>query len=350
MPDDLTKHAIPPAFTRRAHRAGDDRLLLELLLLGFGTWPKVEVQCDPIDHLRWKLSNTAEAPGIHRITEVDGKPAASVFCWIQNVKIRDRLYRNIQGVDHVAHPEFQGRGLVAARTEWRRNNPDDQPCDFQFGPLSGHPAMVHMRQRAQQAGTSLGIGNRVRVLTLPLLDDAGARVEQALLSPEPCDFTIRVAESFDDRIDDFWLTGAEPYDFIVERTKDYMNWRYADPRAGLFSIHLAERDGELLGYSTLRLSHERGYIADLLTLPDCLDVAEVLLEDAVVTLAALAVTRIDWWIPLRHPYQQLARARGFVDKRIVDIGLFPHNPALDLTFLADPSVPVHFAAGDTDLV
>ena len=341
----------PLTFSRRAHRTGDDVLLLDLLVAGFGKWPKVEIQCDPIDHLRWKLSNTPEAPGLHRITEVDGKPAASVFCWIQNVKLRDTLYRNIQGVDHVAHPDFQRRGLVAARTEWRRNNPDDQPCDFQFGPLSGHPALVHMHQRAEQAGTSLGIGNRIRVLTLPLRDDAGARIEQAAPpAPSASACTIRAVDRFDDRIDDFWQRAAAPYDFIVERTKDYMNWRYADPRAGLFSIHLAEHDGELLGYSTLRVSHERGYIADLLTLPGRLDVAAALVEDAVLTLAALAVSRIDWWVNVRHPYQQLVRARGFVDKRVVDLSCFPHNPALDLSFLTDPAVPVHISAGDTDLV
>jgi hypothetical protein len=189
----------------------------------------------------------------------------------------------------------------------------------------------------------------VRVLTLPL-EDPAARVERAAPAAAGSACTIRAAEAFDNRIDDFWPRAAAPYEFIVERSKDQLNWRYADPRAGLFSIHLAEHEGELLGYSALRISHGRGYIADLLTLPDRLDVATALLEDAAFTLAALSVSRIDWWVPVRHPYQQLARDRGFVDKRIVDISLFPHNPALDLTYLADPSVPVHIAAGDTDLV
>jgi hypothetical protein len=340
-----------PSFTRRAHRPGDEQMLLDMLDLAFGRpWPRVEIGCDPVDHLRWKLSNTPESPGIHRITEVDGKPAASVFCWIQNVKLRDGIYRNIQGVDSVAHPAFQTLGLFRARAEWRKEHPDDQPSDFQFGPVSGHPALAHIHQKAEQEGRSLVIGNRVRVLTLPLGEDAGERIERAApkVSNTGCD--IQRVEAFDERTDDFWLRAAEPYEFIVERTRDQLNWRYADPRAGLFSIHVAEHEGELLGYSALRLSHGRGFIADLLTLPDQIDVASALLEDAVYTLAALSVSRIDWWVPVHHPYQQLARERGFVDKRIVEISLFPHNPALDLTYLADPAVPVHIAAGDTDLV
>jgi hypothetical protein len=322
-----------------------------MLEAAFGRpWPRVEIQCDPIEHLRWKLSNTPEAPGIHRITEVDGKPAASVFCWIQNVKLRDGLYRNIQGVDSIADPKFQRLGLFHARAEWRKQHPDDQPSDFQFGPVSGHPALAHLHQKAEQEGRSLVIGNRVRVLTLPL-DHAADRIERAA-SPAPSSATcdIRPVEAFDDRTDAFWLRAADPYEFIVERTKDQLNWRYADPRAGLFSIHLAERQGEMLGYSALRLSHGRGYIADLLTLPDHLDVAAALLEDAIYTLVGLSVSRIDWWVPIRHPHQRLARERGFVDKRIVDISLYPNKPSVDLTYLTSPSVPVHIAAGDTDLV
>ena len=169
----------PLTFSRRPHREGDDVLLLDLLIAAFGQWPKVEIQCDPIDHLRWKLSNTPEAPGLHRITEVDGQPASSVFCWVQSVKLRDRLYRNIQGTDRVVRPEVQRRGLAGAINEWRRQHREDQPCDFQFGPRSGHPALLHMQERL---GESITIGNRVRVLTLPLLDDASAPHFLAALS------------------------------------------------------------------------------------------------------------------------------------------------------------------------
>lgn len=333
----------PLRFSRRPHRVGDDVLLLDLLRAAFGRWPKVELQVDPIDHLRWKLANTPESPGLHRITEVDGRPASSVFCWLQQVKLRDTVYRSIQGTDRVVHPDFQRRGLADEIGRWRREHADDQPCDFQFGPRSGHPAMIRLSERAQRRPTSFAIANRIRVLTLSLRAGAGARA-----ASDAC--TIRSADRFDQHMDNFWPRAAEPYDFIVKRTADYLNWRYADPRAGLFTIRLAERDGELLGYSVLRLSHGRGYIADLLALPDRLDVAASLFDDAVAHFAGRAIPRIDCWLPVRHPYQPLARERAFVDKRVVDIDVYVHNPALDLSFLSDPTVPVHLSAGDTDLV
>jgi hypothetical protein len=210
--------------------------------------------------------------------------------------------------------------------------------------------MIVLGERAQQTGTALSLGNRVRVLTLALLDESGVPVEPPTTNLSVGDVTIRATDSFDDRIDDFWMAAAEPFAFMLERTRDQLNWRYADPRAGLFAIHLAEHGDRLLGYSVLRISHERGYIADLLALPRRLDVVKALVDDAVFTLGAIGASRIDWWLANNHPYQEVARGSGFVDKRIVDIDLFPRKNSPDLTFLADPSVVVHIAAGDTDLV
>jgi hypothetical protein len=339
----------PIAFSRRPHREGDDVLLLDLLRAGFGTWPKVEIQCEPIDHLRWKCSNKPESPGLHRITEVDGQAVSSVFCWVQQVKVGDRWLRNIQGTDRVVHPGFQRRGMGEAITRWRSEHPDDQPCDFQFGPRSGHPAMIRLSERAKQRARSFELGNRIRVLTLPLVDDAGEPVDPPLAA-SAIGGEIRAVERFDSRMDTFSERASHPYQFFVERGSTHLNWRYADPRAGRFAIRYAEQDGALVGFSVLRISFDRGYIADLLALPDRLDVAAALLDEAIAHLAATHVRRIDWWVNVRHPYQQLARERGFFDKRVVDISCFPHNPALDLSFLTDPSVPAHIAAGDTDLV
>jgi hypothetical protein len=352
MPD---APATPPGrtgltFSRRPHRAGDDAALLELLRAAFGRWPKVEIQVDAIDHLRWKLSSTPDSPGLHRITEVDGEIASSVFCWVQRVKVRDRLLRNIQGTDRAVHPDLQRRGLAEEITRWRREHPDDQACDFQFGPRSGHPAMLRMFDQARQTRRTVTIANRIRVLTLACRDGNGAPIERPTRPPSTIDWSIRTIDRFDDRIDTFWQRAAAPFDFIVERTADYLNWRYADPRAGIFAIRVAEQGNELLGYSVLRLSHDRGYIADLLALPDRLDVAASLFDDAIAHFDGVPVARIDCWLPVRHPYQPLARERGFVDKRVVDIDCYIHNPALDLSFLADPSVAIHLSAGDTDLV
>jgi hypothetical protein len=331
----------PLHFTRRPHRDGDDTALLDLLIAAFGRWPKVEIQCEPIDHLRWKTAAPASAD-LHRITEVDGQIASSVFCWIQQVKLRDGAARNIQGTDRVVHPAFQERGLAEAITRWRRRHMDEQPCEFQFSVRSGHPALQRIAKRFDDAIT---LGNPIQVLEFPQ-EKVAASIRASLSMPG----IIRSVACFDDRCDAFFARAAEPFDFIIERSQEYMNWRYADPRAGLFSIRFAEEGSELRGYAVVRRSHGRGYIADLLALPGRLDIAAALLDDALSLLAAADVSTIDCWLPFHHPYRPLLLERGFLLKRELGFDIYLHNPALDIRYLADQDTPVHVSAGDTDLV
>jgi hypothetical protein len=41
--------------TYRWLREGEEPALLELLQATFARWPGVDVRCEPIEHLRWKL-------------------------------------------------------------------------------------------------------------------------------------------------------------------------------------------------------------------------------------------------------------------------------------------------------
>jgi hypothetical protein len=44
-----------------------------------------------------------------------------------------------------------------------------------------------------------------------------------------CSFII---ERFEEWADEFWTQLGARYKFIVQRDKDYLNWRYCDPRGG----------------------------------------------------------------------------------------------------------------------
>jgi hypothetical protein len=56
-------------------------------------------------------------------------------------------------------------------------------------------------------------------------------------------------------VDDLWRQVSNRHDFIVERRRDYLNWRYLDPSAGQYVIKQAESDeGRLLGFCVLRIN------------------------------------------------------------------------------------------------
>jgi GNAT superfamily N-acetyltransferase len=329
----------PVTFTRRPHREGDDEALLELLRAAFGEWPHVEIQVDPLDHLRWKLDGPGGAKGLHRITEVDGRLASSTFCVVQWVKARDRMLLSLQGTDSCVHPDFQQRGLLERIVRWRREHPDDQASDVQFGVRSPHPAFHKVRERLSGPQT---IANELQALSADLREANPPAQSSAL---------VRRAERFDQRIDQFWKVAAAPYDLIIRKTSEYLNWRYADPRAGMFSLRLVEQDGDVLGYAVLRTMRGKGYIADMLTLPDKPDVARALIDDALAYFAESGVSRVDCWLPEVHPYRAILDDAGFAFRGTpTAVEIHIRNPDVNLSFLSDPQATVHICAGDTDLI
>jgi hypothetical protein len=52
---------------------------------------------------------------------------------------------------------------------------------------------------------------------------------------------------FDDRTDALWHEAKHQFDFAVERTQDYLNWRYADHRSDRFVVRVAVDGDRVLG-------------------------------------------------------------------------------------------------------
>jgi hypothetical protein len=125
--------------------------------------------------------------------------------------------------------------------------------------------------------------------------------------------------------------------------------RYCDPRAGRWTVHTAEENERLLGYISYRVSKGVGFVGGLLALPDRLDVAEGLLQEAMGSLHRQNVATIQCWCPPRHPYQAVLRRLG-IDKRRRTKHLVINAAREEFTFLDDPAASVYFVAGDTDLV
>jgi hypothetical protein len=132
---------------------------------------------------------------------------------------------------------------------------------------------------------------------------------------------------------------------------DYLNWRYADPRAGRFRIRLAEERGRLLGYSVLTSMRGHGYIADLLTLPGREDVAESLLRDAFAAFRDADLQSGRCWAPHAHPYLGALQRTGFTRHRQPrHVTYRVHRNPEQAQVLSEPDARVHLMIGDSDNV
>jgi hypothetical protein len=186
--------------------------------------------------------------------------------------------------------------------------------------------------------------NEIEVLSLRHLSPRRAPSRDA---PAP-----REVERFDDRLGRLWHEASGQFNYIPVRSSAYLNWRYADPRAGRFSLLVVEEADGLAGYTVARMSHGRGYLCDILARPDRLDVADALIGAAIDRLRAARVDAVECWLPRHHPYKELLRQHGFLHrKRVVEVtyGAF-RAPEDAQQFLREPRAAIHFTSGDSDLV
>jgi len=169
--------------------------------------------------------------------------------------------------------------------------------------------------------------------------------------PTLSDWRLERTSRFDTRFDVFADEASTAFDFIGSRRADYLNWRYADRRAGNFVITLAETPDRILGYSVLSACRGRALVADLLTLPGRADVADSLIADSIRSARAVGAAAIECRLPKHHPYRPLLRRAGFF--RTTKAASFFEAvgvPEDAIAFLDDPGASVHLTLGDSDTV
>lgn len=249
-----------------------------------------------------------------------------------------------QGVDFCVHPNYQQMGI---RTKMRALAKENPRRNFQmlFGLGRGHPANRRLERREGRPGRRF-FANQVEALEW--------RQGGGQLARPNGDWSLRQVGRFDDRIDEFWREACKPFLLIVERKKEYVNWRYADPRAGNFRITIAELGDAVVGYVVTSASRDRGYIADLLALPGRTDIAHSLLRRAVDELRSDGNSVIECWSPRDHPYRSALEANGFVHKRrsiaVSSRASREYAQMYEMAFGDDRKASIHVTLGDFDLV
>jgi GNAT superfamily N-acetyltransferase len=324
-------------FSIRFYDGGANDSLRALLRAAFGRWPPATIAVEPSDHLAWKLSSPG-AEGTHVVVEAQGEIIGCRFTLARRMMLCGVERSARFGADNAVHPDWQGRGVMTRMREfgWQQLA---QHFDLNSGVTDNDVVLKQDLREKRRL-----FANRIEVLERDALDVPAASAVAGV--------TVREAAAFDDRIDDFSHEASQPFDIIVVRSREYMNWRYADHRAGRFTIVFAEHDAQLLGYAVLSAFGERGNIADLLVRPERPDILEALLQHCVTRLAASGALRVQVWNPAHHPYRGSLLRNGFTAKRTMQVTLGAYRPDLEdaLDVLDDPRAAVHFMGGDTDIV
>jgi GNAT superfamily N-acetyltransferase len=239
---------------------------------------------------------------------------------------------------------------------------------------TSHPKVVHATRGSEPGYIELG--GRIRAWVLPL---ASARAliahgeatvpvwRRVLLSRSAVTVSrlrrtlapsrrpdgeppLRVVDRFDAQFVPLVEAASSAFDFVQERTPEFLNWRYRDRRGGRFSVLAAEEAGEVVGFAAFKVAEGVGFLADLLTDPAKRGIGDALLDAAVGEVRAAGVDAVVCRVPARHPLGPLLARRGFVDARIpTGYAISSGRRSLAaMRFLGEAGARIHLMLGDVD--
>jgi len=367
--------ALSNEFQLRIYSPGDEEEIVQLLKIGFDGWPHFDLECTPIDHWRWKYLDNPSHTNFIVLAMIEGRIVGANQILPMRIKIVDTVFPCVLSADTVVHPDYRGMGIYTKMANKNISRMNDSGIQLDYFPTS-NPILIKsysMRYRTPP----FAISNLVRIKDinkqlkampikkawlvklgfhgLMLFND----LKNAFWRKKSPDtgFNIHEINGFNESMESFWEEASRHYKFIIERRREYLNWRYCDPRAGGFKVKEAkDEDGSTLGYCVLKINkylkhYPIGYMVDLLTLPERVDVAEALVADAIRYFDEQNINIVNCLVVENHPYEKILKRYGFINSRYkIQIFMRPSSEIantlkkLERTY----SEKIYFSYGDID--
>jgi len=373
MADGITASDSEPAFRRSD--ASDAEGILSVIESAFESWPSFDIDVEPIDHLRWKMTPPAPlSHDMHAVIELEGKIVAVQLRWQSSVRIRDQTYLADFGADLAVHPSAQGRGLGRILRDREDERLFGQPiAGFDTTPTTEQVA--HMQSaggaiRRPLAGWARALDVRAfvavhlanggrRHLVRTTLRGAADLVRSRFGSPSEQRRdersprrSVEPIAAFDERVTTLWESVSHEYQFARTRDAAWLNWRYLDPRAGRVSVYALTEADRLLGYAAFRPDRRQATVLDLVTAADARGAGAELLERGVSEMRRAGCSVVHCWLPTGHREEPALRAAGFLPTgaaRALEIYRDRNVGIPDLLEVAaDPASAIHVMSGDFD--
>jgi hypothetical protein len=358
----------------RQYVEGDEDQIIELLSLVFNPWPRFDLDCTLKEHWTWKMIETPLMVNHVVVAETNGKIIGIHQGIAKKMKVGDKVILGNKSGEVAVHPEYRRMGVRTSMLQFKK---DKEQFGVTFNiSLTSNPILVNQRARRLKRDKRWGLGFPHPVKYLVRIQDFDRflrrirreyswqrkliyklgfiflktlnGIERKLSSgvPGSGDFSIEKITFFDDKIDDFWKKVKDDYDFIVEKSKDYLNWRFCDKRGGTHDIWQATDVNRLIEENPV------GFFMEVLALKNRLDVVDSFLDLAEKYFDRKGVNTVHAVIVSGHPYERLLNLHGFIDSREKAIVTYNVYKKFDAVTQFENSSPerLHYQYGEYDSI
>lgn len=358
----------------RSYSSGDEDKISELLTLVFGGWPHIDTDLSPVEFWKWKYLKNPVHPS-HVIVGFDGEKMISCHhTMVLKLKIMDNTFFGSTSLDFAVHPDYRGQGLASKTSKPNEVKRRKDGVLFSYF-ITRNPILIkqfssskNLDHRRPRFPIDLVNLTRIRDVELhfknmptknqgiikPGLKTLKA-LNRLLNAPEHHEgLEIHQIERFGEDINNFLEEITTGHSFMIIRSANYLNWRYAYPRIGEYRKYIIKERDRIIGYSVLRINRYNpeypiGYIVELVTENGREDAAASLVAKAVEYFDKNNVNIVNYLTVKDHPTIKALARYGFLNSR-VKINLYTtREQAIKLDELANVNPSrIYLSWGDID--
>jgi hypothetical protein len=359
----------------RPYRKHDLPYIIELLDTVFPNWPNIDVESQT-GYWKWKFEDNPISKHNFIVAEYDEKIVGSFGLFVNKLKINDKIVLCNTGVDVSVHPDHRRKGLYNSMHKRALKLRREKGFQFSFG-IETNPIIVKAHRRHGRHNLfpfKVNTFKKIKEIDLHFLIKKRkyTQLRKCLfhlnnnynrlinyINPIHTEknYPILEIKYFDDRITEFWSRIKDHYNYIVEKTMDYLNWRYCDIRGGKYKIKIIKENDSILGYMVLSIrksdiNYPEGYIIDMMTLPNYSYLKHIFIEDAIKYFNNHNINIIKSLAISKHSNEKTFKKHGFFKNQSLYLNYpIPTNISEELIKLENISPDrLNFTYGDYDFI
>jgi GNAT superfamily N-acetyltransferase len=335
----------------RAYKEGDEEGIVKLTKLAFG-WG---------DPKKWNWRYKENPAGMGKILVADdGVEIVGHGALVPvKMKIGTEIVVAYVSADSVTHPGYRRQGIFEALDSEKRAEAerDGNYIAYRFPNKFAYPGAIKVGWfevcRLKTFVKPLNLENALKnYFSNRFLQKFFAGIGNFIVHilyrtkkpPKVGGLIVRRISSFDNRINNLWRKVSNDHDIMVERSKDYLNWKYSEMPDNDFVIYGAEKEEQICGYIILKCTKQpqgffMGHICELIAPLDEVEVIHCLISKAIEYFREEKTDLISYEMKAEKTYYAILRNCGFVSSHLLDkrhFCVYSSHSSISRTYLEDP--------------
>jgi hypothetical protein len=347
---------------------GDEAGIVDLLVEVFGRWPNFDIPVSPLKHWKWKYLDSP-TQGIVSLAMDGDKIIGCSHMIMKKIKVGPKIYFSGVGADAAVHKDYEGKGIYSRIGKARDKKEVLEGLKFRTS-VSNHWKLIrrNFRRGNYLFPNKVVELNKIEDINLHYKDrilyrklgfhilSIGNKLSNIFYSKQASqDVEVHELKKFDESINGFWERVGRQYNCIIVRDEEYLNWRYCDPRGGLFRILEAKNGESTIGFIVLRINsideeYPVGYIVDYLVDPNQPSTLYSLLSCSMEYFKENNVNLVRSWSIVNNACSHFSRLGFLVNPKKLHVFISKESIIDDELHWISRSEPekIFFALGDHD--